>query len=136
MTIHKRSRMEDPFLMGFDFSQLKYAITDGVLPATATLTETLEFFPCYDDVLPMMLSQFEMPDFYLTFLPETLLLNIKISEKHYQRIPLQNVHGKCSEAVGHSFIHIIDGSAAKWLREFKQINWTELEFEDISDTKS
>jgi hypothetical protein len=77
----------------------------------------------------MMIKYFDFPAFFLTLLPETALLNIKYSSKSYWGIPLQHVHGKCSDGVGHPYIHLVD-DAVRRVGFFRQIEWSKLEFEE------
>jgi len=131
MKQYERVKIEREF-MGIDTSRMRFAITSDPLPATATITETLEFFPCYHDVLPMMMDYFQKPEFYITLLRETAFLNIKYSKNSYHQIPLQHTHGKCWNGVGHPYIHITDDSVHR-VRFFKQIEWGNIEFEKESN---
>jgi len=127
----ERPRMEDPILMGIDFSKLRYSISSGELPATATIRETMEFFPCYEDVLPVMIKHYGNPSFFLTLMPETAFLNIKHSHARYMRIPLRHVHVNYP-AVGHPCIQIMRNAVSS-VHLFKEIEWQKLIFEEDAE---
>lgn len=124
----RETKYTDMDFLGPAIYNMKFGIDSHKFPATATRGETMEFFPCYDEVLPMMLDHFKYPGFYITLLPETAFLNIKGIKKSYQRIPLQHVHGNCRDGAGHPYIHIVD-DAERRVMHFKQIEWTKLYFE-------
>lgn len=107
----------------------RFAITTASTPATATLCEYINLFPCYDDVLPMMLEYFEYPEFYVSLLPDTAILNVKSWKKRYQQIPLKHVGGLCYDGHGHSHIHIVE-KTSRSVSHLRQIKWDKLEFEE------
>lgn len=128
MSVKKIAKRESSFF-GVDVSRLKFGMSSGELAATATLQESMQFFPCYEGVLPMMLNHFNYPSFFISLLPETLRLNVKAQANTYRGVPLQNVSAKCCDGTGHSHIHIVSEKISRiWL--FEQIEWSKLEFEN------
>lgn len=115
--------------MGIDLSKLKFSISDDEFPATATLSEKMDFFPCYGSVLAMMLEYFKYPDFYISLLHENVFFNFKISSKSYKKISMQNINANCNDGFGHSNIKILNDSKYR-ISSFSQIDWNKLEFEE------
>ena len=116
----------------------KNSMPCGPMPGTATISERVDFFPCHNDVLEMMVKHFEYPDFFITLLPTTALLNIKTKSSkkvEYQRVPLKHTSGRCYDGVGYSYIHVVEDKGNVGVSLYKQIKWDTFEFEeDESDS--
>ena len=112
---------------------LKYSVCSGPMPGTATISEKIDFFPCHQDVLPLMMKHFGYPDFFITLLQDTATLNIKCNyskKPSYQIIPLQHTKGHCSAGVGHPHIHVLTDKGSSGVSRFQQLEWDTFEFEE------
>ena len=110
---------------------IKYAMPHGQMPATATITEQIDLYPCHNDVLPLVLQQYDYPDFFITLLPDTAILNIRTNSTNkisYQRIQLRHTEGRCNYDVGYSYIHVYDDKGIRGLSYYRQLDWPNIIF--------
>ena len=123
-------KVREPIETHYDY---KNAMPCGPMPGTATISDRVDFFPCHNDVLEMMMKHFEYPDFFITLLPTTALLNIKtksLKKVEYQRVLLKHTSGRCYDGVGYSFIHVVEDKGNIGVSLYKQIKWDTFEFEE------
>ncbi|MFZ4857981.1 MAG: hypothetical protein ACOYL3_16450 [Desulfuromonadaceae bacterium] len=129
MSVKERAPIDDMFKNAY----LKFSMPCGPMPGTATISDRVDFFPCHDDVQEMMMKHFDYPDFFITLLPTTALLNIKTKSSkkvEYQRVLLKHTSGQCNHGVGYSFIHVVEDRGNIGISLYKQIKWDTFEFEE------
>lgn len=129
MSVREREPIDEMFKGAY----LKYSMPCGPMPGTATISERVDFFPCHDDVLEMMIKHFDYPDFFVSLLPTSVMLNLKIKSSKkitYQKVPLKHTNGRCNDGVGYSYIHVYDDKGNRGVSRYKQLKWDTFEFEE------